>query len=151
MATVPSGFQIGAKVTPATAAANYTKNAGNAGTWWATKYLMSKTDPFAAASAASGRWLARLNEVGEAGFKKGLANVDKNAVGTMVSTKGAGLYNAGIANKGSAKYAKVADQLIPALQGIAANLPPRGTLEDNIARAAAMARGAAAIRGQYRA
>ena len=112
---------------------------------------MSKTDPFTAAANASGRWLARINEVGETGFKAGLGRVDRNAVGAMVSSKGAGLYNAGIANKGAAKYAKVADQLIPALQSIAANLPPRGTLEDNIARAAAMARGAAALRGQYRA
>jgi len=151
MATVPSGFQIAQKVSPATAAANYKTNAGNAGTWWATKYLMSKTDPFTAAANASGRWLARINEVGETGFKAGLGRVDRNAVGAMVSSKGAGLYNAGIANKGAAKYAKVADQLIPALQSIAANLPPRGTLEDNIARAAAMARGAAALRGQYRA
>jgi hypothetical protein len=147
---IPSSFQIGAKVSPATAAANYKTNASSKGTWWATKYLMSKVDPFAAASAAASTWLAKINQAGTAGFQAGLARVDKAAVAQLVSTQGPTLYNQGIQNKGAAGYAKAAAGLIPAMQQAAANLPARGDLEANIARSAAMQRAAAAMRGQFR-
>lgn len=148
---IPTGFQIGAAVTPAQAAANYKAKASAAGTWWATKYLMAKTDPFNAAAAAADYWLAKINESGTAGFKAGLSRVNRTAVATLVSSQGPALYNAGITNKGATKYAAAATGLIPALQNIAANLPPRGNLDQNIARSAAMQRGAAALRGRYRA
>jgi len=148
---IPSGFQIGQAVTPAQAAANYKAKASAAGSWWATKYLMAKTDPFNAAAAAADTWLANINNAGTAGFKAGLSRVNRTAVAQLVSTQGPSLYNAGITNKGATKYASAAAGLIPALQNIAANLPPRGNLDQNIARAAAQARGAAALRGKYRA
>jgi len=151
MAAVPTSFQIGQAVTPAQAAANYTKNASSAGTWWATKYLQSKKDPFQAASDAAQTWLNNINSAGTAAFQAGLARVNKANVAALVSKNGATLYNQGITNKGSTKYASAATNLIPALQQAAANLPPRGSLEDNIARAAAMARAAAAMKGKYRA
>lgn len=149
-AGIPTSFQIGAKVTPAQATANYTKNAGSAGTWWATKYLMSKTDPFAAASAAGSTWLANINAAGVAGFQAGLARVNKANVAKLVSTTGPTLYNQGIANKGSLNYATSAAGLIPALQQAAANLPPRGTAADNDQRMLAMVAAARNLKYTYR-
>jgi hypothetical protein len=148
---IPTAFQIGAAVTPAQAAANYKAKASSAGTWWATKYLMAKTDPFNAAAAAADTWLANINNAGTAGFKAGLARVNRAAVANLVSTQGASLYNAGITNKGATKYAAAAQGLIPALQQIAANLPPRGTLQQNLARATQQATQAAALRSKFRA
>ncbi len=147
---IPTSFQIGAKVTPATAAANYTAGASAKGTKWATNYLQSKVNPFDAASAASGTWLQNINTAGEASFKAGLARVNQQNVATLVSTQGPTLYSQGITNKGTPKYTTAAQQLIPALQNAAANLPPRGTLAQNIARSAAMIQAAAAMRGKYR-
>lgn len=151
MAGLPTSFQIGAAVTPTQAAANYKSKASSAGTWWATKYLMSKTDPFTAASNAADTWLSNINQAGTAGFKAGLARVNRSAVAALVSTQGPALYNAGITNKGATKYASAAQGLIPALQQIAANLPPRGTLSQNLARATQQATQAAALRGKFRA
>lgn len=148
---IPTSFQIGAKVTADSAAARYAANAAAAGTQWATKYLMSKVDPFDAANAAADRCVANFVAAGAPAIRAGLGRVNKAAVATLVSTQGPTLYNQGISNKGTPKYKLAAAGLIPALQQIAANLPPRGDLEANIARAAAMARGARQIRGQFRA
>ena len=147
---IPTQFQIGQPVTPAMAAANYTKNAGAAGTWWATKYLMSKVDPFAAASAAAQTWLNNINAAGVAGFQAGLARVNKANVAKLVSTQGSTLYNQGIANKGSINYASSAQGLIPALQQAAANLPPRGSDAENDRRMLAMVAAARQLKYTYR-
>jgi hypothetical protein len=148
---IPTNFNIGAKVTPQTAAANYVAGAASKGTKWATNYLQSKVDPFNAAALAADYMIARINEVGAAGVRAGLARVNRAQVAKLVSTQGPTLYASGINNKGAPNYAAAAQGLIPALQQIAANLPPRGTLEQNLARAVAQARAAAALRGQYRA
>jgi hypothetical protein len=148
---IPTTFQIGAKVSPASAAARYSQNASAAGTQWATKYLMSKVNPFQAASDAAPRTVANFVAAGATAIQQGLSRVDQNAVATLVSTQGPTLYNQGIANKGTPKYAKAAQGLIPALQQAAANLPPRGDINQNLARANAMAIAAHAMRGLYRA
>ncbi len=148
---IPTQFQIGTKVTAQDAAANYLTNASGKGTWWATRYLSAKVDPFAAAAAAANYWLQRINEAGTTAFTQGLNGVDKTAVAKLVSTNGPTLYSQGITSKGAPKYAKSAAGLIPALQAAAAALPPRGSLDQNIARSAAMQRAAAAMRGMYRA
>jgi len=147
---IPTQFQIGAAVTPAMAAANYLKNASGAGTWWATKYLMSKVDPFAAASAAAQTWLDKINQAGVAGFQAGLARVNKANVAKLVSTQGPTLYNQGITNKGAINYASSAQGLIPALQQAAANLPPRGTDAQNDQRMLAMVAAARNLKYTYR-
>ena len=147
---IPTQFQIGASVTPAMAAANYTKNASAAGTWWATKYLMSKVDPFAAASAAAQTWLDKINQAGVAGFQAGLARVNKANVAKLVSTQGPTLYAQGITNKGVANYTTSAQGLIPALQQAAANLPPRGTDAQNDQRMLAMVAAARNLKYTYR-
>jgi hypothetical protein len=147
---IPTAFQIGAKVTPTTAAANYTAGASTKGQKWATNYLQSRVDPFNAASDAAASWLANINSAGTAAFQAGLSRVNRANIAKLVSTQGPSLYAAGITNKGSVKYATAAQGLIPALQQIAANLPPRGTLQQNLARATQMATQAAGLRGQYR-
>lgn len=145
-----AGFNVGGNVTAADAAARYKTNASQAGSQWAKKYLMPRKDPFAAASAAAPYWLQRVNDAGTAAFQAGLQRVDPTAVANLVSTQGPALYAAGINNKGATKYAAAASGLIPALQQAAQNLPPRGTLDQNIARSTAMQRAAAAMRGKYR-
>lgn len=147
---IPTQFQIGQAVTPAQATTNYTKNAGAAGAWWATKYLMSKVDPFTAASDAAQTWLQKINEAGVAGFQAGLARVNRANVAKLVSTNGPALYNQGIANKGSVNYATSAQGLIPALQQAAKNLPPRGSDAQNDQRALSMIAAARAMKYLYR-
>jgi hypothetical protein len=147
---IPTQFQIGAKVTPATAAARYTAAAPAAGTKWATQYLMSKVDPFQAASDAAATWLANINQAGVAGYQAGLARVNKGNVAKLVSTQGPTLYAQGIQNKGSTNYTTAAAGLIPALQQAAANLPPRGTASQNDQRMLAMVAAARALKYQYR-
>jgi hypothetical protein len=151
MAGVPTSFQIGAKVSPATAAANYTSGASAKGTKWATNYLHAKRDPFQAASEAASTWLANVNTAGTKGFQAGLARVNRTQIATWVSQHGSSQYASGIANKGTPRYAAAAAELIPAIQQAAANLPPRGTVAQNQERMIAMNNMLRAMRGQYRA
>lgn len=148
---IPTTFQIGAKVTPQTAAANYVTGAQSKGAKWATNYLQSKVNPFQAAAAAANTWLANLNAAGTPAFIAGLNAVNQAQVAKLVSTQGPTLYSSGITNKGAPNYATAAVGLIPAIQSIAANLPPRGTASQNDARQAAMVAGLRAIKGQYKA
>lgn len=149
--TIPTTFQIGAKVSPATAASNYQQSATSKGTKWATRYLSSKVDPFEAASAAGPTWLANLNHVGVAGYQAGLARVNRQRVAQLVSTSGPQLYNQGIQLKGAANYAAAATNLIPAIHQAAANLPPRGSDAANEQRMIDMRRALKSMRGLYRA
>ena len=148
--SIPTTFQIGAKVTPATAAANYSAAAATKGTKWATNYLQSKVDPFTAASDAASTWLANINSAGTAGFKEGLSRVNRANVAKLVSTNGPALYANGITNKGSVNYASASTSLIPAIQQAAANLPPRGTAAQNDQRMTQMVAALRAMRGLYR-
>ena len=148
---IPTSFQIGAKVTANTAAANYTTGASGKGAKWATNYLQSKVNPFTAASDAADTCVANFNTAGATAIRAGLARVNQQQVATLVSTQGPTLYSAGITNKGTPKYKVAAQGLIPALQNAAANLPPRGTLAQNIARSAAMIQAAKAMKGLYKA
>jgi hypothetical protein len=150
MGALPTSFQIGSKVTAASAAAKYTQRASAAGQYWAAGYLTSKVDPFAAASDAADTCVANFNAAGASAIRAGLARVNKANVAKLVSTVGPTLYNQGIQNKGSVNYASSASGLIPALQQAAANLPPRGNEQQNEQRAVAMMRAAKALRGQFR-
>jgi len=151
MAGVPNAFAFGHKVTPATAAANYTAGAAAKGTKWATNFLHAKRDPFEAASAAAPTWLANINHVGTAGYQAGLARVNRPQIAAWVSQHGAAAYTAGISNKGTPRYAAAAAALIPAIQQAAANLPPRGSDAQNEERMILMRRAMKAMRGQHRA
>lgn len=150
MGAIPQSFQIGAKVTAQSAADKYKARASTAGTEWATKYLMSKVDPFDAASAAADTCVANFNAAGAGAIRAGLARVNKANVAKLVSTQGPTLYNSGIQNKGATNFASAAQGLIPALQQAAANLPARGGDAANEQRMILMRRAAKALRGQFR-
>jgi len=151
MAGMPTSFQIGAKTTAASAAANYVSGASGKGAKWATNYLQSKTDPFEAAAAAADTAVANFMAVGAAGIRLGLSRVNRARVAKLVSTQGPTLYSSGITNKGGPKYATAAVGLIPAIQAAAANLPPRGGDAENENRMIMMRRALKNMRGQYRA
>lgn len=148
---IPTSFQIGAKTSPETAAANYKTGAASKGSKWATNYLSAKKDPFDAAAAVADHTVAQFNAVGAAGIRRGLARVNRQRVATLVHTQGATLYAAGINNKGAVNYAAAASELIPAIQQIAHNLPPRGDDAANEQRMILNRRGLKNIRGLYRA
>jgi hypothetical protein len=149
-AGIPSNYQVGQKVTPAQAAANYQSGASTKGQKWATNTLRPKVDPFDAAAAAADTCVANFNTVGAAGIRAGLARVNRQQIATLISTQGPTLYSQGIANKGAPRYAASAQGLIPALQQIASNLPPRGTSAQNDQRMLQQVAGARALRGQFR-
>jgi hypothetical protein len=150
-AAIPTTFQIGAKITPQAAAANYTSGASGKGTKWATNYLQSKVNPFQAAAAAANTWLTNINQAGTTAFVQGLNAVNQAQVAKLVSTQGPTLYSQGIVNKGSPNYATAATGLIPAIQAAAAALPPRGTAAQNDARMTQMVASLRAMKGQYKA
>lgn len=148
---IPTSFQIGAKVSPQTAVDNYASGAAGKGTKWATGYLMPKRDPFVAAAEAADRMIQRINEVGAAGVRAGLARVVPGEVAVLVSTQGPSLYTNGITNKGVPKLKRIAPQLYPAIQQAAANLPPKGDDAAQEQRMILMRRAMKAMRGQFRA
>lgn len=147
---IPTSFQIGQKVSAATAAANYVAGASGKGAKWATNYLQSKVNPFTAASDAADVCVANFNTAGAAAIRAGLSRVNQQQVATLVSQQGPTLYSSGVTNKGAPKYKTAAQGLIPALQNAAANLPPRGSLQQNIARSAAMIQAAKNLKGQFK-
>src|SRR5216684_182807 len=149
-AGIPTSFQIGAKVRPQTAAANYVQGASGKGTKWATNYLQAKVDPFDAAAAVADTTVANFVAAGASAIRAGLGRVNKAQVAKLIHDNGAQLYSQGVSQKGGPKYAVAATGLIPALQQAAANLPARGSLEQNIARSAAMIRAAKAMKGQHK-
>lgn len=147
---LPTQFQFGTRSTPALAAQKYQQKASAAGQYWALGYLTAKVNPFQAAAAQANYWLQRLNAVGVAGFQAGLGRVNLNQVAALVSSQGPTLYTQGINNKGVPRYTASIQNLLPAMQQAAANLPPRGTLAQNITRATDMINALVAMRNLYR-
>ena len=143
-------FQVGALTTAADASARYIAAAPTAGAQWAKKTLMPKADPIDSAIAASGRWLANINSVGEAGFKAGLSRVDKAKMADTIQQQGPALYNSGVTAK-AYKYTAAMAKVLPAIRNVVASLPAKGDIEANIARSAAFQRGMHATKGINRA
>jgi len=143
-------FQVGQLTTAADAVARYKAAAPSAGAQWAKKTLMPRANPIDAAIAASGRWLSNINAAGETAFKAGLQRVDQNAMANTIATQGPALYNAGVTAK-AYKFDIAMQKLLPIIRNVQASLPPRGDVEANIARSAAMNRGLHAAKGQARA
>ena len=144
-------FQPGTPVTAAEATANWVSGSTAKAQKWVTNTLRPRVLFTTAAIANAGEWLARIQQVGTAGYIAGMnrANQNLNQIANNIQTNGAAAYSAGITNK-QYKYAAAAQGLIPAIQQIAANLPPRGTKQQNIARATAFMNQMAALAGQYR-
>jgi hypothetical protein len=144
-------FNPGARVTPQTATANWVSGSTAKAAKWVTNTLAPKRLFTDAAIANASEWLAKLNQVGTAGYVAGMTRAagNLNQIATNIQTNGAALYSAGITNK-QYKTAAAFNGLIPAIQQIAANLPPRGNLQQNLARMQQQATQAAALRGQFR-
>jgi len=144
-------FNPGAKVTPQAATANWVSGSTAKASKWVTNTLAPKRLFTDAAIANSAEWLAKLNQVGTAGYEAGMRRAAGNLtqIANNIQTNGAALYSAGITNK-QYKTAAAFSGLIPAIQAIAAALPPRGNLQQNLARMQQQATQAAALRGQFR-
>jgi hypothetical protein len=141
-------FTIGAQVTAADATTRYKNNATANASNWVARTLAPRRNPIDAAKAASGEWLTKLNQVGTAGFEAGLSRVNMTDMANTIAASG-GTYSTGVTNK-SPKYQRAMSGLLPVIYQTRDNLPPRGTIEDNIGRSAQFQRAMAAVRGQYR-
>jgi hypothetical protein len=105
-------------------------------------------NPAQQAAAAKDLWISRLNEAAQAGrFEAGLAKVTLQSWKAASVDKGAANIAAG-ARAGAIKVEMAEREIGPQRDAIVASLPARGTLDQNIERAAAMARGMAALKGR---
>lgn len=144
-------FNPGVKVTPQAATANWVSGSTAKAQKWVTNTLAPKVLFTTAAIANAPEWLAKIQQVGTAGYIAGMNRAANNLtqIATNIQQNGAALYSAGIQNK-QYKTAAAFAGLIPAIQGIAAALPPRGNLQQNLNRMTQQATQAAALRGQFR-
>lgn len=144
-------FQPGTPTTAAEAAANWVSGASAKAQKWVTNTLRPRVLFTDAAIANAPEWLARVQQAGVAGYTAGMQRAAKNLsqIANNIQTNGAASYSAGITAK-SYKYANAAVGLIPAIQQIANSLPPRGTKQQNIARATQFMNQMAALSGQFR-
>lgn len=103
-------------------------------------------NPAQKAIAAKDLWIARLNEAAADGrFEDGLSKVTEQSWKAACVEKGAANMAAG-ARVGAAKVERHEREFGPVRDAIVAGLPQRGTLDQNIERAAQMARAMAATR-----
>lgn len=97
--------------------------------------------PGAKAAAQADVWAANV-AASKAKYRQNVGAVTLAAWQERAETKGATNYPTGIQAGAQAQAAFMAD-FLPKVQQIAANLPPRGTLEQNIARMTAQVRATA--------
>lgn len=144
-------FNPGVKVTPATATANWVSGSTAKAQKWVTNTLAPKVLFTTAAIANAPEWLAKIQQVGTAGYIAGMTRAANNLtqIATNITNNGAASYTAGVTNK-QYKTAAAFAGLIPAIQQIAAGLPPRGNLQQNLSRMTQQATQTAALRGQFR-
>jgi type IV secretory pathway TrbL component len=107
-----------------------------------------QTNPAQAAIAAKDRWIANLNDAAANGrYEAGLSKVTLAGWKQAATDKGASNMAAGARN-GAAKVQANEQVMGPVRDAIVASLPPRGTIDQNIERAAQMARQMAATRNR---
>ena len=103
-------------------------------------------NPAQKAIAAKQLWIDKLNEAAQDGrYEAGLSQVTKQSWQQACIDKGASNIAAG-ARSGAVKVQKAEAMIAPVRDAIVASLPPRGTLDQNLERAAQMARAMAATR-----
>jgi hypothetical protein len=144
-------FSPGTPTTPSEAAANWVSGSTAKSQKWVTNTLSLRVIFTQAAIANAPQWLAQIQSVGTAGYIAGMnrANQHLTQIANNIQTNGAASYSQGITNK-QYKYAAAAQGLIPAIQQIVSNLPPRGTKQQNIQRATAFMTAMSQVSGQYR-
>lgn len=132
--------------TAAQAASNWTGSAGRAATDWQTGIQSYSGDWAGAttrqqaamstnwnASVANGSWAAGVNRVGTNGWKTATENKAAN-------------YQTGF-QAGSQAFSTAIGKIIQAEANIVGSLPPRGTYQQNVARATAVMDGLHALKG----
>ena len=144
-------FQPGTPTTAAEASANWVTGSTAKAQKWVTNTLRPRVLFTTAAINNAPEWLARIQQVGTAGYIAGMnrANSNLTQIANNIQTNGAASYSAGITNK-QYKYSAAAQGLIPAIQQIVSNLPPRGTKQQNIQRATAFMTAMSQLSGQFR-
>lgn len=116
----------------AEAAQNWQTGFGAAGAKWAAGINSVTTPPGQAAAAAADRYLAGV-QANVAKFQRNVANVSLAQWKDVSVSKGQGRLASG-AQAGMAKYQAKIGAVLDAIKTINAGLPPRGTIEQNIAR-----------------
>ena len=114
------------------AAQKWFDNASNAGTEWYNAMQKITDNPCTKAAAAKQLWLQRIQAAADKWEAK-LKAVTLADWKASVTAAGAGAYTQGL-NKGKSKYEKFATKFFPYLQQGIAQLPARGTLQQNIQR-----------------
>lgn len=136
------------KQSPQQIAAKWALKLTGSGEAYKAGVMAVQENPAQLAIQAKDRWLSGVQEAAQEGrFEAGLADVTKAGWQQACVEKGAANIAAG-ARLGQAKVARAEAIIGPQRDAIVASLPPRGNLEQNIARAAAMARGMAATRNR---
>lgn len=144
-------FNPGTPTTAAEASANWVSGSTAKAQKWVTNTLRPRVLFTTAAINNAPEWLARIQQVGTAGYIAGMnrANANLTQIANNIQTNGAASYSAGVTNK-QYKYSAAAQGLIPAIQQIVQNLPPRGTKQQNIQRATAFMTSMSQLSGQFR-
>jgi hypothetical protein len=149
-------FVIGATITPtstinpATMAANWTKGVTNNGQKWLNKYLNPRALFNANAAQSQLAWQAGINRAMALGtYATKLAAADPTMAANNASTFGVQNY-ATSGTTHAPKYAAKTAALASALSTVRAQVlsMPNATLQDRLARMAAMANGMAAYKGK---
>lgn len=115
----------------------YTEGVNNTTADWAGNTVRQQSVMQANWLASLSTWANRVQEVGTAGWK--------SATQAKAANYGTG-FSAGANN-----YAAAAQKLIPFLQSAVAALPPRGDINANLQRSAALAMALHQQRGNFRA
>lgn len=124
---------------PADAAQKWAQNLGAAGTAYTAGVQAVQQAPGQLAANASDRYLAGV-QAGVTKFKANTAAVSLADWQNAAVTKGAPRLATG-ATAAQPKFANVLTQLFPYIEQVRNSLPPRGDIEQNIARSAAFQRG----------
>lgn len=106
------------------------------------------TSPGQLAAAQQGRWLAAIQESAPR-WAAAVGAVSLQYWQQSMIQKGIPRVQSG-ATQGQPKMESFMSQWMPFEQSVVGSLPPRGSLEENIARAAAVARANAQARGRFR-
>jgi hypothetical protein len=126
---------------PSDAAAKWAQNLGAAGTAYTAGINAVTTAPGQQAAAAADRYVAGV-QAALPKFKANTAAVTLQDWQAAAVNKGAPRLATG-ATAAQPKMANVLTQLFPYIEQVRGTLPPRGDIEQNIARSAAFQRGMA--------
>lgn len=142
----------GSRLTPDQIAAKWQRNSAAAGESIRAGVQAVQVSPMAQAAARQDAYLAGVQRaVSEGRWQAGLQRRSLQDWQQAVITKGIPRHAQGVSGA-TPKVTAFFSQFLPHIQQVVASLPPRGSLEENLARANQMARGLAQFkmgRGAY--